>query len=136
MGFYDNNQYQQAGFKAMERYDITLRVIECIDLMGDLFTTLRFGGINQDSKLVYESFINAFFKVFHITASMLTDKDIELITSIESAFTCDLSISPENASKFLKLYEDYLFAMKKAGIYDPMVIKKYLNPGDAWTDSV
>ncbi len=46
---------------------------------------------------------------------MLTDKDIELITSIESAFTCDLSISPENASKFLKLYEDYLFAMKKSG---------------------
>lgn len=66
MGFYDNNQYQQAGFKAMERYDITLRVIECIDLMGDLFTTLRFGGINQDSKLVYESFINAFFSKFFI----------------------------------------------------------------------
>jgi hypothetical protein len=133
---YDNNQYQQAGYKAMERYDITLRVIECIDLMGDLFTTLRFRGITPESSAVYEAFINSFFKIFHITASMLTEKELNLITSIEIAFTEDLSISPETSSKFLKLYEDYLFAMKKTGVYDPMVVRKFLNPGDAWTDSI
>lgn len=133
---YNDNQYQQAGYKAMERYDITLRVIECIDLMGDLYTSIRFRGISLESGNIYESFINSFFKIFHITASMLKEKDIETITAVEAALMSDVSISPDTVSKFLKLFEDYLFAMKNAGVYDPMVIRKFLNPADAWTDSV
>jgi hypothetical protein len=120
----------------MERYDITLRVIECIDLMGDLYTSIRFRGISPESTGIYEAFVNSFFKIFHITASMLKEGDIDTITEVEEALMSDIFISPETVDKFLKLFESYLFAMKKAGIYDPMVVRKFINPADAWTDSV
>lgn len=65
MGYGDDNYKQQsAGFKGLERFDITVRVIETIDLMGDLFTALRFHGINSDSKTIWEQFINTFLKFF------------------------------------------------------------------------
>jgi len=133
---YNNQEYQQAGYKGLERFDITIRVLECIDLMGDLFTNLRFRGITQDSQIIYESFINSFFKVFHITASMLSEKDLEIILSIESAFQADISLSADTAGKFLSLFEEYLHSMKNAGIYDPMVIKQAINPLSAWQDSI
>lgn len=138
MGYRGSEDYsqQQVGYKGLERFDITIRVIECIDLMGDMFTTLRFTGINSDSQDVYKAFVNSFFKVFHITAGMLPEKEIELITEVESAFQGDLNLTPELASKFLSLFEDYLHAMKKAGIYDPTVVKQFWNPATAWEKSI
>jgi hypothetical protein len=137
MGFGNNDyQQQQSGYKGLERFDITVRVIECIDLMGDLFTSLRFSGINRDSSDVYKSFINAFFKVFHITAGMLSDKDLELIADIEASFMGDLTLTPDTSSRFLTHFEDYLHAMKKAGIYDPAIMKQFFNPAQAWEKSI
>lgn len=138
MGYnnYGNNEYQQAGYKGLERYDITLRIIENIDLMGDLFTSLRFRGITQESQQIYEAFINSFFKVFHITASMMKEEDLELIANIEAAFQSDIKLSVEVAGYFLNLFEDYLHSMKNCGIYDPMVIKQIVNPLSAWQESI
>jgi len=136
MGFGEGGDYQQAGFKAMERYDITIRIIDCIDLMGDLYTSVRFHGINEESTMIYEAFVNSFFKIFQITASMLSEKDIELITNVEATFSGDLDIKSERLGKFLNLFEDYLHAMKKSGIYDPMVYKNFQNPFSAWQESV
>lgn len=131
-----NDSYQQAGFKNMERFDITLRVIECIDLMGDLFTSLRFRGIAQESLQVYEAFINAFFKIFHITGSMMKEEDLELIASIDEAFSEKLELTSRTADKFISLFEEYLQAMKKAGVYDPLVVRQFINPLSAWQESL
>lgn len=133
---YEDNYQQQSGYKGLERFDITVRVIETIDLMGDLFTSLRFRGICQESQATWEGFINSFFKLFHITAGMMSEKELNLISEVETAFTENLDLTAATSSKFLALYEDYLAAMKKAGIYDPTVLKQIFNPATAWEKSV
>jgi hypothetical protein len=136
MAYNQDYQQQQAGYKGLERFDITIRVIENIDLMGDLFTSLRFRGINAESERVWETFINAFFKLFHITASMLTQEEAKLVVDIETSFTMSLTLTPEASSRFLTHFEDYLFCLKKCGIYDPAVIKQFFNPASSWEKSV
>lgn len=133
MGF--DNQYQQAGYKGLERFDITIRVIETIDLMGDLYVTLRKRGITVESNFIWEAFIGSFFKVFQITASMLKQEDIELIAAVENAFCGDIELTPETSGSFLAYFEEYLYAMKRAGIYDPTIIKHYQNPAAVWEKS-
>lgn len=132
----DNTKQQSVGFKGLERFDITVRVIETIDLMGDLFTSIRFNGINRESSEIWEQFINTFFKVFHITAGMLSKNDLPLITHVEESFSGILVLTPDTASKFLALFEEYLAAMNKAGIYDPAIIRNFYNPATAWERSV
>ena len=132
---YNNIQqgsYQQVGIKGLERYDITIRVIECIDLMGDFYTSTRFTGLTLDTQTIYVEFINAFFKVFHISATMLTEKSVDLVAKIEAAFQDDINLNIATANKFLSLFEDYLFELKTAGVYDPTVFKSVNNPTTSW----
>jgi hypothetical protein len=131
-----NGGEQQAGYKSLERFDVTIRVIEVIDLMGDLFTSLRFRGINKQTEEIWESFISSFFKLYHITASMMTTKEEELIVDIETSFTMDLTLNTQVSSRFITHFEDYLYAMKKNNIYDPAVIRTYSNPAASWESSV
>lgn len=133
---YGDDYYQNAGFKGLERYDITVRVISCIDLMGDLYAALRFTGINDSSHGIFVSFIREFFKTFHITAGLLKEDSIPLITDIETSFSGSLDLTPEIAGKFLTHFEDYLHALKEAGVYDPSVMKQIYNPAAAWERSV
>jgi len=121
----------------MERFDITIRVISCVDLFGDLYAALRFTGMNQDSNTAYQQFIKEFFKVFHITAGLLNENAIPLITDIETSFKMDdISLNPITANTFMTHFEDYLFAMKEAGVYDPAVMHQMWNPDNSWEKSV
>lgn len=131
-----NHYSQNSGMKGLERYDITLRVINCVDSMGDLYTALRFGGINSGSNGVYMTFISEFFKLFHITASLLNESAITLVADIETSFAGDIDISPQTAGKFLTHFEDYLHALKEAGVYDPTVFRQMYHPGNAWERSI
>lgn len=127
---------QSSGLKGLERYDITLRVIQCVDHMGDLYTALRFGGINAGSQSAYATFVNEFFKLFHITASLLKEEAIPLVADIETSFCGDIDISPQNAGKFLSHFESYLYALKEAGVYDPTVVRNIYHPSTAWERSI
>ena len=131
-----NPYSQNSGMKGLERYDITLRVINCVDSMGDLYTALRFGGINSGSHGAYVSFISEFFKLFHITASLLNESAIPLIADIETSFSEDIEISPQIAGKFLTHFEDYLHELQKAGVYDPTITRQMYHPGNAWERSI
>jgi hypothetical protein len=67
---------------------------------------------------------------------MLSEKDIPLIADIETSLKMDLSLTPETASRFLDHFENYISAMKEAGIYDPSVIRQMWNPDNSWERSV
>ncbi len=134
----NQGKYQQVGIKGLERFDITVRVILTIDLMGDMFTALRFSGINPESEAIYQEFINNFFKLFHISSTLLKDsKDIlQLLAKIDEAFQGSLVLTSDTSSVFIDLFEDYLFALKDAGVYDPAVTRYYNDPARAWEGSI
>lgn len=104
--------------------------------MGDVFTSLRFRGITKESNSTYEAYINSFYKIFQITASMMSKEDLELLAKIEEAFQDDITLNVKNSGHFLYLFEEYLHALKKAGVYDPMVIKQFSSPYAKWQESV
>ncbi|HIH73939.1 MAG TPA: hypothetical protein HA306_01160 [Methanosarcina sp.] len=137
-----NSKYNNTGSKSLYRFDISMRVIEVIDLEGDLYTCLRFQGLSKATEDCYILFINSLFKLFYMTAILTTNA--ELLSHIEAAFHKeDISLyeqgpkgEPINANLFMNLFEDYLKQLKDDGIYDPTITKYFMNAYNAWEGSL
>lgn len=137
-----NQKYNNTGSKGVYRLDISIRVIEVIDLEGDLYTNLRFVGISKATEDCYTLFINSFFKLFYMTAILTTEP--ELLSHIEAAFhRPDISLDlhgdngePVNANLFMNLFEEYLKQLKNDGIYDPTITHYYASAYNSWEGSL
>ncbi|XHH53668.1 MAG: hypothetical protein [Methanosarcina spindle-shaped virus 1] len=132
-----NPYSKNSGMKGLERYDITLRVIDHIENSGELYAATRFTGISQETYFYYTHFVKEFYKLYESTGMLLNESAVELLADIGGSFAGPVQmLTPKRIDQFLIHSEDYVFELKEAGVYDPTITRQMYHPGNAWERSI
>lgn len=131
-----DQQFQNIGNKGIYRSDISLRVLQVIENAGNLYTNLRFYGLESEYTVnSYILFFDGFFKLYFAVGYFT--KDPGLLQTLEAGFKkTDVGLSVENANLYLDLFEEFVCQLKDAGIYDPTITHYYTDPQNAWEASI
>ncbi len=131
-----DQKYDSASIKWLMRYEITMRVIQCIENEGNFYTSLRFNGMqSEDTYNYYVFFVDGFFKLYHEVGLFTTN--VKLLSDLEELFSVpDITLNNENANRFTNLFTEFIAQLKKDGIYDPIISYYFKNQESSWEKGV